>query len=210
MTSRNTKNTDAVASDRETAVRNDRGRGTRSVGRALAEEPRPHNGKAGGALVHRVIGRLGEAGVRDPTPEQLLQFTAAEPLLDEPHVYLLARRQCLLAGVAIYQRLFAPEQPPWRLLEWGVPVPGSDLDLVFEHADGRVRSDELKTGGAPALADARKLEEQVTRQIQGGRERYGRERFVGVRVLFLAAPARSFAAVPVDGGGFDRIALDAC
>lgn len=160
-------------------------------------EPVPHNGIEMGKVAHRVIGRLLAAGVREPSPEEMLSFAAHEPLLHERHVYRLAARQRLIAATAIYWRHFLPASPPWRFVDYAVPLDASDLDLVFEHADGGVRSDELQTGGAPALAEREELDQQLQRQLAGGRQKYG-ERYRGVRVLFLGAPRRSFV-VSVDG-----------
>jgi hypothetical protein len=148
-----------------------------------------------GNAAHRVIGRLLAAGVDDPKPEQILSFAAREPLLHERHVYRLAARQRLIVTTAIYWRRFLPDRASWTFLDYLVPVPGSDLDLVFEHRDGWIRSDELKTGGAPALAETEALEEQLERQLAGGHEKYG-ERYRGVRILFPAAPVRSFVMSP--------------
>jgi hypothetical protein len=154
-------------------------------------EPAPHNRVEAGKAAHRVIGRLLEAGVRDPSPEEILSFAAAESLLHERHVYRLAARQRLLVATAIYFRHFRRDSGWWRFLAFGVRVAGSDLDLVFEHVEGHVESDELKTGGAPALAERQALDRQIERQLTGALELYGR-RYRGMRVLFLAAPWRSF------------------
>jgi hypothetical protein len=156
----------------------------------MASEPVPHKGTEMGRAAHRVIGRLLEAGITRPSPEEILSFAAREPLLDEKHVYRMAARQRLIAATAIYWRCFLPA-PEWRFIDSEVQIDGTDLDLVFEHVDGTVRSDELKTGGAPSLADRTALDRQIERQLAGGRGRYG-ERYCGVRILFFGAPARSF------------------
>lgn len=154
-------------------------------------EPVPHNGKQLGRSAHRVIGRLLSSGITEPSPEQVMSFAAQEPLLDEPHVYRLAARQRLIAATAIYWRWFLPARTSWRFVDFAVPVEGSDLNLVFQHLDGAVRADELKTGGAPALADTQALDAQIERQLAGGRQKYG-QCFCAVRVLLLGAPRRSF------------------
>jgi hypothetical protein len=142
-------------------------------------------------MAHRVIGRLLEAGIRNPSPEQILSAAAREPLLQERHVYRLAARQRLVAATAIYFSRFLPAFPPWAFLDYAVAVDGTDLDLVFDHQDRRVRSDELKTGGAPGLVDRKRLDEQIAQQLVAGVRTYG-ERYDGIRVLFLGAPRSSF------------------
>ena len=156
------------------------------------EGPRPHDGRAMGRAAHRVIGRLLEAGVSDPTPEQILRYAAGEPTLKEEHVYRLAARQRLIATTAIYFQWFLPPIPPWRFVDFEVKVRGTDLDLVFAADDyGQVVADELKTG-IPSLADGSDLVRQLERQVAEGQKLYGDETFAGVRALFLGAPMRSF------------------
>lgn len=166
-------------------------------------DPPGHNGLEMGRAAHRVIGRMLKAGVCEPSPEQILSFAAQEPLLHERHVYRLAARQRLIAATAIYWRFFLPPLASWTLIDYAVRLPDCDLDLVFRHQGGAVRSDELKTGGAPSLAEREVLEERLELQLAGCREKYG-TKFEGVRVLFLGAPRRSFFQ-PVTGG--DRVAV---
>jgi len=145
-----------------------------SARRRPRPEPVPHNGMEMGRAAHRVIGRLLEAGIREPSPEEIMSYAAREPLLHERHVYRLAARQRLIAATAIFWRYFMPDPECWRFLDYAVPVEGSALDLVFEHVDAGVSSDELKTGGAPALADRETLDEQVERQLTRIVHEFGR------------------------------------
>lgn len=158
-----------------------------------SSEPKSHNGNRMGEAAHRVIGQLLAAGIDDPTPEDILFFAAREPILEEPHIYRLAGRQRLIASTAIYWRRFLPDRMAWRFVDFEVPVTGSSLDLVFQNPAGEVRSDELKTGGTPALSETKGLDKQLECQLAGGARKY-RRRYLGARVVFLGAPHRSFFA----------------
>jgi hypothetical protein len=167
------------------------------VGSSTGGESRPHDGRRLGSAAHRVIGSLLDAGVRAPAPEDIHRFVAVEPVLREPHVYRLAARQRLATAVAVYFRFLLPG-PEWSFVGAEIRVPGAALDLLFEDRTGRLRADELKTGGAPDLARTSQLRRQLEGQLAGGLEAFG-DRFMGVRALFLGAPRRSFT-LEVDGG----------
>jgi hypothetical protein len=84
----------------------------------------------------------------------------------------------------------------WKLLGTEIQGPNCTFDIVWQHtSSGRVLVDELKTGKAGDLVGGQELDEQLERECRGGRELYDR-RFVGVRLLILAAPRRSFLVSP--------------
>jgi len=162
-----------------------------------AEHPLPHDGSRIGCGAHRAIALLLRKGLREPTSAEILATVESDPALEQPHVYRLAARQRLVAACAVYFRFFLPD-PRWRFVDAEVSAGHSLLDLLFEdQATRRLGADELKTGAAPALVDPEELEVQVSTQLRGGTARFG-GRFAGVRVIFLAAPGRSFV-VASDG-----------
>jgi hypothetical protein len=131
-------------------------------------------------------------GSREPSPLDILAAVGRTGVLDTVGVYRQAAKQRLLAVVALFFRLFVPA-PDWQFVDGEVSVPGASLDLVWRDSAGRILADELKTGEGAATDYRRAVDEQVARQVSGGHKHYGDD-FVGVRVLFLAAPSRSFLA----------------
>ena len=68
---------------------------------------------------------------------------------------------------------------------------GLSFDLVFEHSDGRVGADELKTEHINDADSYRALDDQLDRELEAGSNQWS-GRFVGVRAVLLAAPRTSF------------------
>lgn len=156
----------------------------------------PLSGSAIGQAAHQVIARLLREGVREPSPEVLFRAVASHPVCQNAPVYRQAARQRLTAAVAVYFRFLLPDAG-WGLVGDEVQLEGARLDLLWEHRSGRVRADELKAGRAVQAVEAQSLAAQLARQLEAGAAAYG-ERFVGVRVLVLAAPSHSFEVTSAD------------
>lgn len=73
----------------------------------------------------------------------------------------------------------------WHLIGCEVRLDGAIADVVWEHPNGRVFIDEIKTGVAGR--DVPDVVDQLTRLVRAGKGRWG-TRFVGVRHLPLATP----------------------
>lgn len=137
-----------------------------------------------GQRIHRIIGALATGA---PTRDDL--FAQADALWRaEPATTGVQQRSVWLRCVTASAVYFARCRPSgdWHLTGVEVDLGGAIADLVWS-ASGAVVIDEIKSGSAtiasPAIAD------QVRRLAIGGRARFGR-RFVGVRLVPLAAPAR--------------------
>jgi hypothetical protein len=165
-------------------------------------EPAPHDVREIGRATHRVIAHLVDEGHRAPSGDDIRTTVLSEPAAGLPHVYGLAARRRISAAVSLYFRHFVPG-PHWRFLGAELRVPGACLDLVFSHGREGVLADELKTGLAAADGQDQGLEGQLVRALSGGSAMFGR-RFRGIRVLLLAAPLRSFVALPSG----DRVPLE--
>jgi hypothetical protein len=152
-----------------------------------------HDGRRLGEGVHRTAAAVLDGGNRTPTVSDILEAVARDPALVQPNlVYRLAARQVLASATAIYFRLVLPATD-WQFLGSEMVIPGGSLDLVFESVAGEVLADEIKSGRTPDLVDKPALDKQIERELAGGLERFG-VLFVGVRVLFLGAPSKSFIA----------------
>lgn len=155
----------------------------------------PFNPSVLGRAAHEVIAELAAGGLRHACWENIAAAVAAHPVCQQPTVRRQAARQWLCSVVSLYFRLFVPLEG-WNLVGSEVLAPGCRFDLVWRSRfQGSVIADELKSGKAPDFIGGSRLEEQLARQLRGGSEQYG-EHFTGVRVLVLAAPARSFVALP--------------
>lgn len=137
------------------------------------------------------------SGNTNPTTAEILRAVTADPALRDVHVYRLAKRQQLVTGIAIYFRRLAPNFERWRFIEGQPNVDGSAGDLLFEDDENYVVLDEMKSGlCADSASDAIAVQEREL--LQGGVTRFG-DRFVGVRFIFLGAPAQSFLSTPTQG-----------
>lgn len=147
-----------------------------------------------GVATHAVIQRMLAAGVRQPTAAERMEWVGqhiAAAYAAQPH--RLGARQRLLAPLAVYFQRFVPPQP-WQLEGSEVTVGRSRLDLLW--TDGReLFADELKTGTSAIQLASDQVDAQAARQTAAGARRFG-ECFLGVRVLLLAAPGRSFWVRP--------------
>jgi len=143
-----------------------------------------------GVGAHQLVAAMLTAGVRNPTPEELFEWVGRYATAQFPRpTHRLAARQRLLGPVAVYFADFGP-RPRWKLIGAEVSIGRSRVDLLWK--DGaRLFADELKTGPAAVDLAAAQVDEQALRQARAGAKRYGAN-FAGVRVVLLAAPARSF------------------
>lgn len=146
-----------------------------------------------GVIVHRVIGELLSTGVTHPGPEQVLAVTRSDLIARAP-VYRQAVRQQVLTKVAAYFGGF-PLPLGARIAGTEVAVPGGVLDLLLEKRDGRLWSDEIKSGRAVSVQEVTETHAQVERHLAGAREIYG-DRFAGVRVVVLTRPSSSYFLTP--------------
>ncbi len=146
-----------------------------------------------GEAPHRLIAEFVAAGLRAPSPVELLERVAQHPTVHaDAVVYRQAAKQTLATTLAIYFRYFA-YPTSWRLVGCELPAGRCRFDLVFERPDGKLVADELKTGRVEHAAARDALEAQLRRELTGGQQRWG-DRFAGVRVILLGAPRRSFFA----------------
>lgn len=155
-------------------------------------DPAPHDWSGVGRAAHRVIARLLERREREPSREEIVAEVRTEQAACLPHVYGIAARARLTSLVSTYFRLFVPDTGS-KFVGAEIPLDDAWLDLLFEGPGARLWADELKTGVSVADRDDQALEEQLGREIRGALTLFGR-RFVGVRVLPLAAPSRVFFA----------------
>lgn len=140
-----------------------------------------------GDRIHRVIA----ACVADPsTPlsDHLVKLLGERPVRGARAASVRMR---VASSTGTYLRRFAPGAAV--LVGCELPVGGGVADLVWRH-DGRFAVDEIKSGSVDI--DDEQLVAQVARFITGGRAMWG-DRFVGVRVVPLARPARSMFVVDV-------------
>ena len=150
------------------------------------------DGRTIGIAIHRLIARLSEAGVRTPTPIELIEAVRCEDLPNQVR-FAPNARQRLLTGAAIYFRLYAEDQ--WSLIGSEVKAGRSRLDLLWRRPDGQLVADELKSGRVGIEIEHPELDAQVSRQLKDGRSEFGEE-FAGTRVLFFHWPRLSFHATP--------------
>lgn len=142
-----------------------------------------------GDRTHRLIA----ACVSDP--DVVLDTHLARTLGEYPVTGARAAsvRMRLASAAGTYLRRFAPVEA--ALIEVEFPVGAGVADLVWQH-NADVVIDEIKTGSV--TRDDEDVVAQVTRFLVGGKALWG-ERFLGVRVVPLARPARAFFAVASNG-----------
>ena len=135
-----------------------------------------------GTRVHRVIAGLARAHPTDrPSPAVVLSACCAD--LDRDRVDERVRRRAVSQGLRTATNVYVGlAWPPdgWVFAGAEVSLGGARADLVWEHTDGRVLIDELKTGADDTAA------RQVARLLAAGRRRYGTA-LVGVRLVPLGA-----------------------
>jgi hypothetical protein len=153
------------------------------------------DGRRAGQLAHLIIGELVQDGHRQPDARALMTAVARHSVTRNVSVYRQAATQQLLTTSSLYFRLFVPTSQ-WTLLGAEVRAKSTRFDLVWtSETDKAVLVDEIKTGRAATSRDRAAVEEQLARQLAAGGDAYG-DSFLGVRVLWLAAPRASFLARP--------------
>jgi len=153
------------------------------------------DGRRAGERVHLAVARLLEQGVRKPSAFQVVSL--ARDMVVAPGLAVIYRQtaiQRLATCTASYFRLFALDET-WTYIGAEIAAGRCRFDFLFEHEDGQVLADELKAGRVADRGGRRLFDEQVARQLKAGAAKWG-ERFLGVRVLLLAAPRASFLARP--------------
>ena len=159
---------------------------------AGAEPATELDGRKMGIRVHKLIGAMAEAGVREPDPATVIDWVSRQEYPAQAS-YLLSARQRLITAASIYFRLY--EEPSWQLIGTEVSVRTCRFDLVWRTSDGAVICDEIKSGRVGVELSRRRIDEQAQRQVDNGRKEWG-EDFGGVRVLFTYWPRQSFLALP--------------
>ena len=148
-----------------------------------------------GRAAHQVIGALAAEGNRTPSINDVFRAVAAnQAARDSRTVYRSSARQRLAAAAGVYFAFFAPPAE-WEFVGAEIRAVEAVFDLVWRDEKRRIWIDEIKSGLSVTSTDRRALEEQLERIRCSGRRKY-RGRFGGIRVLLLAAPARSFSVTP--------------
>lgn len=147
-----------------------------------------------GRRIHRAIGLFLERDVRRPQALEVLSLArdlVKEPGLPVPHQQSAIQR--LATATASYFRCFALDDR-WSYLGSEVAADSCRFDFVFKR-DAGVLVDELKAGRFADVVERKLADEQIKRQLAAGVAMWG-DNFFGIRVLFLAAPKRSYLARP--------------
>jgi hypothetical protein len=151
-----------------------------------------------GARVHALIAaHLRNGG--PPTPRQVWVSTA-RMFAAEPMTQNHAARQRAACAVGAYFALFWPQA--WGFVGAEVSLGTGRVDLVWETHSGRVVIDEVKMAGHADMVDDAATVAQVRRYCDAATVEFG-DRFAGVRLLPLAAPARALWCAP----GAQRVRL---
>lgn len=104
----------------------------------------------------------------------------------------------------------------WSFLGGEVPVPGGRVDLAWQHSDGRVLFDELKTTKQNAPIGIQD-QAQIRHYAMAGQEMFG-SKFVGIRYIPLMYPGAAlfgkleasltdFTLSPLAQSGFHPLSL---
>lgn len=160
------------------------------------EEPEKDFAMAVGERTHAAIARMLDGGVPADRANRVIAIGEATNavLTESPVVHPRAKaaKMSVATGVACYLSFFLPPRD-WRYVASEVVLGRGRADLVFEHGDGRVLVDEVKTGRG--RVNETKARPQIDRLLAGGAERWGRQ-FVGVRLCALSEPQVTRLFVP--------------
>lgn len=153
-----------------------------------------------GKYVHQVLGAVaGTSQTLDEPQFYEVALAATRTVLGAALVPAKDRGTFLsvLNPVLCFRTYFLPDDR-WAFVGAEVPL-GADgiVDLVWSDAFGRVLIDEVKTGIAERRGGPGRTRDQVARYVAAGALAY--PRFVGVRLIKLAAPMHSMLAA-ADGG----------
>lgn len=152
------------------------------------------------------IGELLAAGVRAPTAEQILRFAGRHRLPRGYRGYRLPMRLRLTAGIAVFFRFFVLDDR-WLFVGANVAVRRRRFDLVFESSDGEVLADEVEADRIETADHRKAADERLRLDLAAGTATYG-GRFVGVRQLWLGAPAASSWVRP--DGSREALTWESC
>jgi hypothetical protein len=170
--------------------------GSRAVNTSGSWTRGPIDGKRMGTAIHTVIQSLLVAGIRQPSPEELLQAVYAHPLLELVATDQMRAHQDIHLAAAIYFGRFV--RPGWQLVGVEVSFDDGRFDVVWRLPDGRIVIDEFKTDKKRLDTTAERA--KIDRYRLGALAVYG-DAFAYIRLLVLndVAPGRSFRVTP-DGG----------
>lgn len=171
---------------------------SRPAGASIAQQP--ESAMTIGRLVHQLVAEAVSSGVHRASVEDLRDFVwtrTAELATSRTFGRAVRSARLAIAGHTTgYLRRFAPPAS-WSLLgaEYSMGSAGV-ADLVWVEADGRILLDELKfAGGIHVAVGDGPTRQQARRYATAARERWG-DRSVGVRVVLLGAPRRSYLVHP--------------
>lgn len=159
-----------------------------------------------GSAIHAFLSQLA-ACVPVPSEGEVVELAAVEARRRGGSTVkqMMLRARLASAGVA-----YLPYRDPvFAFFGSEVAVPGGRLDLGWRLPDGRLLFDEVKSGFLLRPYDSAAVDAQVEAQLAGALELYG-ERFAGLRVLRLFAPALSVllrpdrTRTPLTEGGADE------
>ncbi|MGY1632946.1 hypothetical protein ACI784_14685 [Geodermatophilus sp. SYSU D01186] len=127
-------------------------------------------------------------------PERIHDLAGA--LVDGDNVN---RRRVLLSTAAGHAATYLRRLTPtgWALLGCEFDTGNGRVDLAWQHGDGRVFFDEVKTVNRPIGLLTSSWVDQAARYARGGKDRYGAA-FVGVRLLPIGS-LHCTALVRADG-----------
>ena len=155
---------------------------------AVADPRRVYDGRYIGLAIHQFVALLLNLTGK-LTPARVLALAAEHDAVQGATAYRQAAIQRLATAACVYVRLFHPG-PQWTLVGAEQPAGRVRFDLLWRRGD-ELFADELKTGPSAALIDELAIRKQAAKQLAAGRRHYGNG-FVGVRVLLLAEPKRSY------------------
>ena len=156
-----------------------------------------------GQRVHALIAAHLRSGVV-PTPREVW-VSASKVFAAKPLPQNAACRQRAACATSAYFSIF--HQPEWHFLGAEVDLGTGRVDLLWEVSPGgSVVIDEIKMAGFADHVDDPATVAQVRRYCEAGVTVFG-ERFLGVRLLPLAAPGRALWC-PLDGSRIRLVEAD--
>ncbi len=158
-----------------------------------------------GVLTHATIANVLEASEEDIAGDlPMYALARTRDIVKNARTGGIPRNTRLVLRVATstgaYLNRFMPG-PDWAFLGGEMSVPGGRVDLAWQHSDGRVFFDELKTTkqNTPIGTQDRA---QIERYAKAGHEMFG-SKFAGVRYIPLMYPgAALFACIESSGHNF--------
>jgi hypothetical protein len=173
---------------------------------AVSNGRRVYDGRYIGLAIHQFIAMLFNL-TGELTPARVLALAPEHDAVQGATAYRQAAIQRLATAAFVYWRLFRPG-PEWTFVGAEQPAGRVRFDLLWSRGD-ELFADELKTGPSAALIDELAIRKQAAKQLAAGQRHHG-EPFLGVRVLLLAEPKRSYWLRPSghDEPIFDPILIE--